>query len=105
MSDLLETNMEKEHYKKQEQGLRDILNQWDLLGVVDATDEGVYDEYDDLNHWILSALHKGADENAIRDLLRKELKESYGLPSEPTGLEPTLQKIMVWWEAQPHHHL
>ena len=90
--------MGKQDFKKQEQELRDILNEGDLLGVGDATDEGVYDEYDDLNHWILSLLHKGESEEEIRNFLKKTLKEHYGLPLEPTGLESTLQKIFLWWK-------
>lgn len=91
--------MDKDIFQKQESELRDILNEWDLLGVIGAQDDGgPFDEYDDLNHRILSALHKGADEEAIRNLLKIELRESYGLPLEPTGLETTVKKITVWWK-------
>jgi hypothetical protein len=89
--------MDKDTFKKQEQELRDILNEWDVLGVVDATYEGVFDEYDDLNHWVLSLLHKGGNEEEIRNFLKRALKEHYGLPLEPTGLEPTVKKISAWW--------
>jgi hypothetical protein len=90
--------MDKQDFKQQEQELRDILNKWDFLGVVEATKEGGFDEYDDLNHLILSALQKGVSKEEIRNLVKKELAEHYGLPVEPVGLESTLQKIFTWWK-------
>ncbi len=96
--------MDKDIFQKQESELRDILNEWDVLGVIGAQDDGgPFDEYDDLNHWILSALHKGTDDEEVKAMLKKSLREHYGLPLEPTGLELTLQKIFVWWQKYKYY--
>jgi hypothetical protein len=73
--------MDKNISEKQESELKDILNEWDFLGVIGAQDDGgPFDEYDDLNHWILSLLHKKATEEEIRNFVKNALKKHYGLP-------------------------
>ncbi len=88
--------MDVQDFKEQEKQLRTILNEWDVLGVVD---DGVLDEYDDLNHWLLSILHKNADKNEIRSYLIEKLDKHYGLSSASynRNIEQTLDKIVAWY--------
>ncbi|GGP41009.1 MULTISPECIES: hypothetical protein [Streptomyces] len=65
-----------------EKNLRQLLNEWDPVGVADE----VPDEYDCLLAPLLGRLRRGADQAEIAAFLRTELVEHFGLtpsPSEP----------------------
>ena len=87
--------MDHKIIKQQQKELRMILNEWNFLAVAIA---GPQDEYDCMLGPLLTLLHNGADENEVRDFIKKERKEHFGLPEESPSLEPTLQKIFTWWK-------
>lgn len=58
-----------------EVGLRDLLNEWDPIGVADVA----HDEYDCLIEPLLSMLAGGARRAEIAEYLRSELRDHFGL--------------------------
>ncbi|MFC8509528.1 hypothetical protein ACFU3J_06570 [Streptomyces sp. NPDC057411] len=76
-----------------ENDLRQLLNEWDPIGVADE----VQDEYDCMLAPLLQRLRSGADEAEIDKFLRQGLEEHFGL--DPLGLRPDAMAIRVidWW--------
>ncbi|MET9887531.1 hypothetical protein ABZZ20_31205 [Streptomyces sp. NPDC006430] len=75
--------------------LRDLLNEWDPIGVADD----VQDEYDCMVAPLLQQLRSGADRTAIGEFLRHELEDHFGL--DPMGLRPDVMAVRVidWWTS------
>ena len=82
--------------------LRELLNEWDPIGVFDPEgeggDAGPLDEYDCLRDPLISHLLRGANRAEIAEFLRRELTNHFGL--EP-GLVTTnlIDRIFEWWES------
>ncbi|MEU7473783.1 hypothetical protein AB0A94_35655 [Streptomyces sp. NPDC044984] len=76
-----------------ENGLRQLLNEWDPIGVADE----VQDEYDCMLAPLLQRLRGGADQVEIGALLRQELEDHFGL--DPLGLrpDPRAARVIGWW--------
>ncbi|MFJ4483556.1 hypothetical protein ACIP3D_14505 [Streptomyces longwoodensis] len=76
-----------------ENDLRNLLNEWDPLGVT----EDVQDEYDCMLGPLLELLRRGADQAKVADFLRYELEDHFGiayLPSEPVRMAT---RVTSWW--------
>ena len=71
--------MDRKLVKIQQKELREILNQWDVLGVADA----VNDEYDDIRDTLLSKLNNRSSSSDIKEIIEKELHGPYGLEPNP----------------------
>ena len=71
--------------------LRKILNSWDLIP------GSPKEEFDSLNHQILSHLYKGADFEKISRVLSSELTVNYGLSTNTGGVEKLTEEIFDWW--------
>ena len=61
--------------------LRDLLNEWDFIGVVH---HGVLDEYDCLIGPISDLLSRGAGRAELDAFLAAELRQHFGLDDSPT---------------------
>ncbi len=87
--------MNKSEIKQEFQGrflsLRKILNSWDLIP------GSPNDEFDSLNHQILSHLYKGADFNKVARVLGSELTVNYGLTTNSDDIEKLAKEIIDWW--------
>ena len=87
--------MNKSELKKEFQErfleLRKILNSWDLIP------GSPKDEFDSLNHKILSHLYKGADLEKVTHILDSELTVNYGLSPKSKDVEKYAAEIIGWW--------
>jgi hypothetical protein len=69
--------------------IRDILNDWDILGVADMID----DEYDSLNFLVYSALINNSGLDNIKFVIKKYLNESMEIDIPETDLTELAVKI------------
>jgi len=83
----------KKDFKKKNLELRKILNSWDLIP------DSPKDEFDSLNHQILSHLYKGSNFFKIAHFLDTELTVTYGLSADKEDAEKKAAEIMEWWKA------
>lgn len=83
----------KKDFKDKFSELRKILNSWDLIPGAPK------DEFDGLNHKILSHLYKGADFEKINRVLESELSVTYGLYHDEFSAEEMTTEIMEWWNS------
>ncbi|MBQ0983699.1 hypothetical protein KBZ10_04005 [Streptomyces sp. F63] len=76
-------------------GLRQLLNEWDPIGVADE----VPDEYDCLLAPLLRRLRAGAGRAEIGEFLRHELEDHFGL--DPVGPRPDAMaaRVIAWWAS------
>jgi hypothetical protein len=77
-----------------EQDLRNLLNEWDPIGVASA----VQDEYDCLIAPILSRLKHGADRAEVSQFLLHELTDHFGL-SHPYDVGGMAGRLTAWWAS------
>ncbi len=74
--------------------LRKIINSWKLI-------EGCpNDEFDNLNHKILSQLYKNSDYDKIDRILQSELVTYYGLYKNEFDSQELVKEIMFWWNSK-----
>lgn len=83
----------KKDFKDKFSELRKILNSWDLIPGASK------DEFDGLNHQILSHLFKDADFEKINRILESELSVTYGLYHDEFSAEEMTTEIMEWWNS------
>lgn len=78
-----------------EDDLRQLLNEWDPIGVADE----VRDEYDCMLAPLLQRLRGGAGQTEIGEFLRHELKDHFAL--DPLGQRPEAMasRVTAWWTA------
>ncbi len=95
MDDIIWMNKEviKKDFKNRFSELRKLLNSWDLIPGAPK------DEFDALNHQILSHLYKGADFEKVNRVLESELKVYYGLYNDEFSGEEMTAEIMEWWNS------
>lgn len=84
----------KKDFKEKFSELRKIMNAWDLI--CDAPK----DEFDGLNHQILSHLYRDADFEKINRVLESELSVNYGLYISEISSEEKATEIMEWWNSK-----
>ena len=96
--DLYTICMNREQIKKEFQEnfreLRKVLNSWELIPGAPK------DEFDGLNHQILSNLYKGADLEKITRALESELSVTYGLYHDEFGADEMASEIIEWWNLK-----
>ncbi|GHF08175.1 hypothetical protein GCM10017786_47420 [Amycolatopsis deserti] len=73
--------------------IRALLNEWDPIGVADCVD----DEYDCLIWPLLSRLRGGADAGGIREFLRHEMADHYGLAPD---VDAFAERLVAWWRSR-----
>ncbi|PQJ79448.1 hypothetical protein [Polaribacter porphyrae] len=90
--------MNREQIKKEFQEnfreLRKKLNSWELIPGAPK------DEFDGLNHQILSNLYKGANLEKITRVLESELSVTYGLYHNEFGADEMASEIIEWWNLK-----
>ena len=83
-------------FRKDEQALLDILNEWEPIGFRTPPDE-----YDCLAHHVLSLLHSGCSLEKLVDKIRTEIYTHFCLTDIPASeIKETAQKIWAWWKSR-----
>ena len=77
-----------------EKDLRKLINSWGLISGAPS------DEFDALNHKILSHLTKGVDNEKIFNVLKSELITYYGLSPVDKDVHQLTEEIINWWNNQ-----
>jgi hypothetical protein len=82
--------------------LRNLLNEWDQIGVFDPDDDdrdsGPVDEYDCIRDPLISHPLRGDGRYEIAEFLRDELPGHFGL--EPwLATTNVIDRIFEWWET------
>ncbi len=67
------------------------MNSWELIPGSPS------DEFDSINHQILSHLYKGADFEKVSRVLDSEMTVNYGLSTDLKDAEKITTEIMKWW--------
>lgn len=83
----------KKEFKGKFLGLRKIINSYDLIPHAPC------DEFDALNHKILSNLYKGADFEKIKRVIDSKLISYYGLLPNEVEIEKLASEIIEWWNS------
>ena len=85
--------------RRAQRELRDLLNEWDPIGVFDDEDgEGPVDEYDCIRDPLISHLLRGDSRAEVAAFLREELTGHFGL--EPWLVTTNvIDRIFNWWES------
>lgn len=83
-----------------ESGLRQLLNEWDPIGVADEA----RDEYDCMLAPLLQRLRRRADEVEISDFLRYELEDHFTLDPRLSDPERMAAGLTSWWAATGQGH-
>jgi hypothetical protein len=74
--------------------LRKIINSWELIP------GSPIDEFDDLNHRILSQLYKEVDYEKVERILKSELSSNYGLFNYEFDSKKIIASISEWWNKK-----
>ncbi len=84
--------MDKKQAKVLMEQVRDILNEWDFLSVVEI---GPKDEYDCMIGPLVHILLKNSDREVIKEYILNELKSHFGLIDYEPGesLETAINKL------------
>jgi hypothetical protein len=90
--------LSKEQSRKRSGELRDLLCDWDPIGVMDDP-EWPRDEYDCMVGSVLRLLEGGASETAIADYLRKEIAEHFGLSPEHYDFAVVAHRVRSWFQS------
>jgi hypothetical protein len=77
--------------------LRDILNEWDFIGVFDP--ESNTDEYDCMIRPLLRTLAAGADTKDIARFLDVEITGHFGMSPGLVETAPTAERLAEWWQG------
>lgn len=86
----MKSKLNKE-YKRKFSELRDIINSWELIPDSPA------DEFDSINHLLLSELYKGSDKVKISKRLTFELNDNYGFNSNDDEIAKMTTEVIAWW--------
>jgi hypothetical protein len=88
--------------RRAQRELRDLLNEWDPIGVFDPADDDEeswpVDEYNCIRDPLISHLLRGDNRSEVAEFLRNELTSHFGL--EPLLVTPNIiDRIFAWWES------
>jgi hypothetical protein len=75
--------------------LRNVLNEWDPIGVAEIAP----DEYDCMHGPLFDRLRAGAGQTEIREFLRHELGDHFGLDPARYDLDSVANRIVGWWNT------
>ena len=81
----------KKEYKHKFSELRQIINGWNLIP------DSPEDEFDSINHLLLSQLYKGSDKFKMTKVLHHELTVNYGFAAEFLDIDNILNEVIMWW--------
>lgn len=80
--------------------LRQLLAEWDPIGIADGDDDFDHsDEYDCLVFPLLSRLTRGANETELASFLGEELRAHFGLGNGKPQ-KRAAKRIVAWWGAR-----
>ncbi len=79
--------------------LRKILNAWELIP------NSSKDEFDGLNHQILSHLYRGEDFDKIARVIDSELTVTYGLSIDLEDAKEIATDVMEWWNSTDRYNV
>jgi hypothetical protein len=82
------------NWKAAHAGLRELLWDWDPLGVADLAPD---DEYDCIIEPLLGRLNAGADQSAIGQFLRHELESHFGMDPAEDEIDSVVDRLVTWW--------
>jgi len=88
----------KKEFKEKFLELRKILNSWELIP------GSPKNEFDGLNHQILSHLYKGADFDKVARVIDSELTVTYGLSADLDDAKKIATDIMEWWHSTDRYN-
>jgi len=89
-------NAHRERSKEQMSELRELLCDWDPIGVM-ANPDWPRDEYDCLIGPLLQRLSQGASAVEIADYLRDEITEHFGLNEADYQFASIAERIAFWF--------
>lgn len=84
----------KKEFQENFRELRKIINTWELIP------GAAKDEFDGLNHQVLSNLYRGADLEKVTRVLESELSITYGLYCDELSAEEMASEIIEWWNLR-----
>jgi hypothetical protein len=87
----------KKEFKEQQEQLRVLLNEWDILGVMSHAPE---DEYDDLQGAILGGLVTNKPIKVLARELAKWIQVEYEMDLGEESCARFLEKVYEWWDAR-----
>ncbi len=76
-----------------EKELRKLINSWGFIPGAPS------DEFDALNHKLLSHLNQGANSEKIFNVLRSELISYHGLSPTDKDVQLLTKEVIEWWES------
>ncbi|MEM6718542.1 MAG: hypothetical protein AAF611_04415 [Bacteroidota bacterium] len=80
-------------YKRKFVELRAVINAWELIP--DAPE----DEFDAIDHLLLSQLYKGSDAFKIAKALKFELNHNYGFSVADDAVANMVTEVIAWWNS------
>jgi hypothetical protein len=86
--------------KREGDGLRALLNQWDPIGIYDPLTDFPPDQYDCMERPLMSRLQRGDSVDQITAYLTTELAEHFGLDPAPTRPHDFAQRLVTWFHGQ-----
>ncbi len=88
-----ETKARRKEFRGEEQAVRNILNDWEPIGIHTPDDE-----YDCLVHHILSVLHRNGRLIDVKSTIEEQLRGHFGLTGVPEHeIDQTADRIWSWW--------
>ncbi|GAB3665128.1 hypothetical protein GCM10027596_30740 [Nocardioides korecus] len=84
--------------RRAQRELRDLLNEWDPIGVLGPGRGGPVDEYDCIRDPLISHLLRGDTEHEVAEFLRAELTDHFGL-DQSLVTQGVVDRIFRWWEG------
>jgi hypothetical protein len=89
--------LSKEHARRRRAEIRQLLNEWDPIGVMGGADSPV-DEYDCLAGPLLRLLERNASNEKILNFLSSELEDHFGLGHY--GVDDIAKRSKMWFEER-----
>jgi hypothetical protein len=87
----------KTQFKSDYSALKGILNSHDIIGFMPDLPD---DEYDCVNHGLLSLLNKTNNLDSIKGFLKSEIKEHFGLNNNQDFIDKLATEIFDWWNEK-----
>lgn len=89
--------MNKKDLKREFNGrlseLRKIINSYELIP------DAPSDEFDSINHQVLSNLYRGADVKKITRIIESELITNYGFFADEIVPDKMALEVIEWWQS------
>jgi hypothetical protein len=77
--------------------LRQLLNEWDFIGVFDPDTNT--DEYDCMISPLLGLLAVGEDPDAVQQFLESEIADHFGMSVDRAETNQVAERLTAWWRA------